>query len=150
MWAPGIVGLVIGVLLLFFVSDSPEKNGYPPVEVAKPKVMRLRQADMQKLCQNVLAKKNICLAGSCSLNAEVTQAYAIGTSKPCHAEEGYFRQRAEGVPLDIAGPKCAEEPLHLGHGPHILLHLCGSPGRHFMVRLLPHEGKACKLQTNQT
>ena len=38
MWAPGIVGLVIGVLLLFFVSDSPEKNGYPPVEVVKKKV----------------------------------------------------------------------------------------------------------------
>ena len=38
MWAPGIVGLTIGVLLLFFVSDSPEKNGYPPVEVVKQKV----------------------------------------------------------------------------------------------------------------
>ena len=38
MWAPGIVGLVVGVALLVVVKDSPEKMGYPPVEIAKPKV----------------------------------------------------------------------------------------------------------------
>ena len=36
MWAPGIVGLVVGVLLLFGVRDSPEACGYPPIEEVKP------------------------------------------------------------------------------------------------------------------
>ena len=36
MWAPGIVGVVIGLLLLVVVKDSPEKIGYPPVEIVKP------------------------------------------------------------------------------------------------------------------
>jgi len=33
MWAPGLVGLVVGVLLLLVVRDSPESVGFPPVEV---------------------------------------------------------------------------------------------------------------------
>eukprot|EP00884_Botryococcus_braunii_P006797 jgi/Botrbrau1/16118/Bobra.7_2s0080.2 len=37
MWAPGIVGVTIGVLLLIAVRDSPEQCGYPPVEVVQPK-----------------------------------------------------------------------------------------------------------------
>ena len=37
MWAPGAVGFVIGLLLLLTVRDSPEKIGYPPVEVAAKK-----------------------------------------------------------------------------------------------------------------
>ena len=39
MWAPGIVGLVVGLGLLIAVKDSPEKIGYPPVEIVKPKVL---------------------------------------------------------------------------------------------------------------
>lgn len=38
MWAPGIVGIVVGLGLLIAVKDSPEKIGYPPVEIVKPKV----------------------------------------------------------------------------------------------------------------
>lgn len=38
MWAPGAVGLVVGLALLVAVKDSPEKIGYPPVEIVKPKV----------------------------------------------------------------------------------------------------------------
>lgn len=41
MWAPGAVGLVVGLGLLFAVKDSPEKIGYPPVEIVKPKVFCL-------------------------------------------------------------------------------------------------------------
>ena len=44
MWAPGLTGLVVGLILLFVVRDSPEQVGFPPVEVvekAKPK----KQAD---------------------------------------------------------------------------------------------------------
>lgn len=40
MWAPGLTGLAVGILLLFAVRDSPEQSGFPPVEVvekAKPK-----------------------------------------------------------------------------------------------------------------
>ncbi|KAK9916786.1 hypothetical protein WJX75_006994 [Coccomyxa subellipsoidea] len=40
MWAPGLVGLAVGFILLFVVRDSPEQVGFPPVEVvekAKPK-----------------------------------------------------------------------------------------------------------------
>ncbi len=33
MWAPGLTGLVVGVLLLAAVRDSPEAVGFPPVEV---------------------------------------------------------------------------------------------------------------------
>ena len=36
MWAPGIVGLAVGVLLLLGVRDSPEACGYPPIEEVKP------------------------------------------------------------------------------------------------------------------
>jgi sugar phosphate permease len=37
MWAPGLVGLTVGVLLLFGVRDSPESCGFPPVEVVAVK-----------------------------------------------------------------------------------------------------------------
>lgn len=40
MWAPGIIGVVVGMLVLAFVRDSPEAIGYPPIEeieVAKAK-----------------------------------------------------------------------------------------------------------------
>lgn len=36
MWAPGFVGLAVGVLLLLGVRDSPEACGYPPIEEVKP------------------------------------------------------------------------------------------------------------------
>ena len=32
MWTPGIIGLVIGVLLLFSIKDDPETAGYPPID----------------------------------------------------------------------------------------------------------------------
>lgn len=60
MWAPGIVGLVIGVLLLFFVSDSPEKNGYPPVEVVKQKVGCSCQPMQCGVCASALGISWLC------------------------------------------------------------------------------------------
>ncbi len=38
MWAPGCVGLVVGFMLLFAVKDSPQKAGFPPVEIVDKKV----------------------------------------------------------------------------------------------------------------
>ena len=35
MWAPGLTGLVVGVVLLLVVRDSPEAVGFPPVEVVE-------------------------------------------------------------------------------------------------------------------
>lgn len=32
MWTPGIIGLVIGLLLLFTIKDDPESAGYPPID----------------------------------------------------------------------------------------------------------------------
>jgi sugar phosphate permease len=32
MWTPGIIGLVIGLLLLFAIKDDPETTGYPPID----------------------------------------------------------------------------------------------------------------------
>jgi len=32
MWAPGSIGLVVGVLVLFLCRDSPQCIGYPPIE----------------------------------------------------------------------------------------------------------------------
>lgn len=34
MFAPGIVGLAMGLLIIAGVKDSPESVGYPPVETA--------------------------------------------------------------------------------------------------------------------
>jgi sugar phosphate permease len=36
MFVPGIMGIVMGIYVLFATSDSPEKEGYKPVEVIKP------------------------------------------------------------------------------------------------------------------
>ncbi|CAK0755091.1 hypothetical protein CVIRNUC_002347 [Coccomyxa viridis] len=35
MWAPGLTGLVVGVVLLLVVRDSPEAVGFPPVELVE-------------------------------------------------------------------------------------------------------------------
>lgn len=43
MWAPGIVGLVMGVLILFAVRDSPESLGFPPVEDPKKATPKEKQ-----------------------------------------------------------------------------------------------------------
>ena len=32
MWTPGLIGLVIGLLLLFSIKDDPETAGYPPID----------------------------------------------------------------------------------------------------------------------
>ena len=37
MWAPGIIGVLMAIMVLFLVDDSPERAGYPPVEKAKRK-----------------------------------------------------------------------------------------------------------------
>ena len=45
MFAPGIVGVTVGLLILLTVRDSPEKIGYPPIEiVAKAKKEVLHHA----------------------------------------------------------------------------------------------------------
>jgi sugar phosphate permease len=59
MWAPGAVGLVVGLFLLIAVKDSPEKIGYPPVEIvakkqAKPGQAKPKESLLQLLVQNVL------------------------------------------------------------------------------------------------
>lgn len=36
MWAPGIIGLLVGVFVLLACKDKPEDVGYPPVEPVKP------------------------------------------------------------------------------------------------------------------
>ncbi len=35
MWAPGIIGVVVGLAVLLFVRDSPEAVGYPPIEAVE-------------------------------------------------------------------------------------------------------------------
>ena len=37
MFAPGVVGLVMGLFILVGVRDSPQAIGYPPVEVVAEK-----------------------------------------------------------------------------------------------------------------
>ena len=37
MWVPGIAGIAMGFYAFFATSDSPEKEGYEPVEVIKEK-----------------------------------------------------------------------------------------------------------------
>lgn len=60
MWAPGLVGVSIGLMLLFAVKDSPEAIGYPPVEIVKDKKKKnaagveQKESLLQLLVQNVL------------------------------------------------------------------------------------------------
>jgi len=35
MYAPGIVGIAVGLLILLIMKDSPESIGYPPIEPKK-------------------------------------------------------------------------------------------------------------------
>ncbi len=45
MWAPGAIGLVVGIAVLFLCRDSPESVGYPPIEsVEKAKKARFQIA----------------------------------------------------------------------------------------------------------
>eukprot|EP00877_Chromochloris_zofingiensis_P003701 jgi/Chrzof1/13331/Cz07g29050.t1 len=57
MWAPGIIGLVVGVFVLAFCRDKPEDLGFPPVEPAavKPGGAAKQKPDVLKqLVDNVL------------------------------------------------------------------------------------------------
>lgn len=36
MYAPGLVGIVVGILILLIMKDSPESIGYPAIEPKKP------------------------------------------------------------------------------------------------------------------
>ncbi|KAK9864915.1 hypothetical protein WJX84_009121 [Apatococcus fuscideae] len=59
MFAPGIVGVTVGLLILLTVRDSPEKIGYPPIEiVAKAKKedgkAEAKETLMSLLLNNVL------------------------------------------------------------------------------------------------
>ena len=35
MYAPGAVGIAVGLLILILMKDSPESIGYPPIEPKK-------------------------------------------------------------------------------------------------------------------
>ena len=35
MYAPGVVGIAVGLLILLIMKDSPESLGYPPIEAQK-------------------------------------------------------------------------------------------------------------------
>lgn len=35
MYAPGVVGIAVGLLILIIMKDSPESIGYPPIEPKK-------------------------------------------------------------------------------------------------------------------
>ena len=35
LWAPGAIGLVVGSLILFTITDDPESGGFEPVESGK-------------------------------------------------------------------------------------------------------------------
>ena len=37
MFAPGVVAIFFSVLVLIFMKDSPEKEGFPPIDEGKPK-----------------------------------------------------------------------------------------------------------------
>lgn len=54
MWTPGIIGLVIGVLLLFSIKDDPETAGHPPIdETAKSAphlLLRLTHSCSYSMC----------------------------------------------------------------------------------------------------
>eukprot|EP00891_Asterochloris_glomerata_P002463 jgi/Astpho2/2463/Aster-04188 len=60
MWAPGCVGLVVGFMLLFAVKDSPQKAGFPPVEIVDKKEKdangkeQPKESLLQLLVKNVL------------------------------------------------------------------------------------------------
>lgn len=59
MWAPGIIGLVVGCFVLFACKDKPEDLGFPPVEPAAEKPKAAGEAKpkpnvLKQLLNNVL------------------------------------------------------------------------------------------------
>lgn len=56
MWAPGIIGLTVGIFVLLACKDKPEDIGYPPVEPeAAPKAEKKKEGNvLQALVKNVL------------------------------------------------------------------------------------------------
>jgi hypothetical protein len=79
MWAPGAVGLTVGVLLLLAVRDSPEQCGYPPVEIVTPKA-KVRHPSRPLVTVDYLLGLGLALAqkGSmrpCFISGAETTAY---------------------------------------------------------------------------
>ncbi|KAK9819760.1 hypothetical protein WJX72_002066 [[Myrmecia] bisecta] len=59
MWAPGIVGVTVGILLLLALRDSPEAIGYPPVEIVEGKAQAAGEEDQPKESLMTLLVNNV-------------------------------------------------------------------------------------------
>lgn len=53
MFAPGIVGVTVGLLILLTVRDSPEKIGYPPIEIVAAKAKKDVSSLLYMLLKNL-------------------------------------------------------------------------------------------------
>lgn len=51
MYAPGVVGIAVGLLILLIMRDSPESIGYPPIEPKKPSPGGLDFDSVTSSCQ---------------------------------------------------------------------------------------------------
>ena len=57
MYAPGVVGIAVGLLILLIMKDSPESIGYPPIEPKKiPKGEALEYHAMTSNCVSLAIK----------------------------------------------------------------------------------------------
>ncbi|GBF97373.1 hypothetical protein Rsub_11020 [Raphidocelis subcapitata] len=56
MWAPGIIGLVVGTFVLFTCRDKPEDVGFPPVEPVAAKKADAKKPDVLKQLVNTVLK----------------------------------------------------------------------------------------------
>ena len=58
LWAPGAIGLVVGSLILFTITDDPESGGFEPVESGKKGGRRAALVDSAQhhgLCHPLVA-----------------------------------------------------------------------------------------------
>ena len=116
MFAPGIVGLVMGAFILLGVRDTPEAAGFPPVEPIK--VEKVGGAGRGGTWESAAA----AAASSClSLLAAALSNTSAGTPAS-HAGQGRERQ-AQGVAAQPAGHR---RPQVRPRGPARVLPLPGS------------------------
>lgn len=76
MYAPGVVGIVVGLLILIIMKDSPESVGYPPIEPKKapkgappPALYRMCALPLECICASLATAGHSCLCARPSVCA---------------------------------------------------------------------------------
>ena len=145
MWAPGLVGVVVGAILLLVVRDSPESVGFPPVEVVEAAKQddgqdAPKESLLSMLVNNVLRNPFIwgmaltyffiyvVRQGVTSWFVfyliKVGAAQPFLRSHPCHPWRPSLTLQALEGAWQPAYREHHHQPLHLTHHKTVQLHQC--------------------------